>query len=1042
MLNIKTLHWRGYVKFLYAWVVECFPNLCRVATLHFHYLHRMKYWFIAGALLFSQVQAQVSTNDLTQYVNPFIGTGGHGHTFPGATLPFGMVQLSPDTRADGYNDWDGCGGYHYSDSIIYGFSHTHLSGTGVADYCDVLLMPTVGEIQMNSMSGNDPKTGYASAFSHQWEKASPGYYEVALKDDNIGVALTSTLRTGMHQYFYPATNQANVILDLRHRDKLLDGSYIEVISPTKVQGLRRSSSWASDQWIYFAIEFSQPFTLAGVQDSNMLIKTAGSGFKPIILSGNQLTSFFRFISDGKKPLLVKCALSPVSCAGAWNNMAVENPGWDFNAVKKQATETWNAALSKILVESPTDKQLSLSDPSNKLVIFYTALYHCMIAPNIYEDADGRYRSMRNQISITPDHTQYTVFSLWDTFRALHPLFTIIEPERTNDFINTFLKQYQDGGRLPVWELSANETNCMIGYHSVSVIADAAVKGYSGFDRSLALEAMMHSANTDLYGLKTYRNKGFLESNEEPESVSKTMEYAYDDWCIAQMSLLVPQPELHNESDGYHHPVYDEFINRGYGFLHMLNDEGFAQPRFNGGWYTPFDPFEVNFNYTEANSWQYSFFYPQYLPYFNTDAKRKVLEERLDKLFSAHPKTTGREQADITGLIGQYAHGNEPSHHIAYLYNYAGAPWKTEEKIREICTTFYKNAPDGLIGNEDCGQMSAWYVMSALGLYQVCPGDPEYTLTTPLFPQMIVNTGKPFVVKCEGDPAQMPYIEKVELGFSELNEPIVTHKHIMQGGGLFYTLSSKPNTSWGTRPVSTSPLPRLPEKAPILNAPAATFSSTMDIHIDHQEDQYIEYTINDGPIKKYSEPIHITENTVIKARAFNKETHQTSPQVTAHYSKIPDAYTVTYKTPYNSQYTAGGNTALIDGLKGSSDFRTGQWQGWWGDDMIVQLDLGSLKQIDTIGGEFLQDVRSWIWMPKELQIRVSIDGRTYTDLGSVKNTVPMDDYDSKLTQSMELIVPVQSIRYIQFTAKNAGTVPDWHPGKGGKSWIFSDEVWAK
>ena len=1016
-----------------------FPQAVQGIYIIILYLHRMKYRFITVAMLFSVGYAQVADQDLTKYVNPFIGTGGHGHTFPGATLPFGMVQLSPDTRPDGYNDWDGCGGYHYSDSIIYGFSHTHLSGTGVADYCDILLMPTVGNIQLNNISGTDPLSGYASAFSHNTEHAEPGYYEVVLADDNIPVALTGTLRTGMHQYSFPKTNQANVILDLRHRDKLLDGSYIEIVSPTKIQGLRRSSSWASDQWVYFAIEFSQPFTVAGVVDSATTLKTAGTGFRPLILSGDQLHGYFRFNTDGAHPLMVKCALSPVSCAGAWNNMATENPGWDFNAVRNNAKTAWNKELQKISIESPVDEARSLSDPDNKLVIFYTALYHCMIAPNIYEDVDGKYRTRKNQIGITPNHTQYTVFSLWDTYRALHPLFTIIEPQRTNDFINTFLQQYQDGGDLPVWELSANETNCMIGYHAVSVIADAAVKGYSGFDKSLAFEAMVHSANADRFGLKPYRLKGFIESTEEPESVSKTLEYAYDDWCIAQMSLLVSNKNINNDE---YNPTYDNFMNRGFGFIHLINENGFAQPRYNGGWYEPFDPFEVNFNYTEANSWQYSFAFPQYLPFINTLEKKKQLEQQLDNLFSAKAKTSGREQADITGLIGQYAHGNEPSHHIAYLYDYAGTPWKTQEKIHEICSKFYKNSPDGLIGNEDCGQMSAWYVMSALGIYQVCPGRPEYALTTPLFKKAVINNESPLIIQSNGDAEKNIYIHQVTLNGNNILVPIISHQQLMHGGTIAYTISSATNIAWGTENMYTAALPKLPNKAPVLSPSKSTFENSTTISILCGANETIEYSLNDGPLLTYTTPIKITENTVIKARAFNNTTNQSSPTVTGKYFLIPHNYNVTYQTAYNSQYTGGGNTALIDGLRGNIDYRVGQWQGWWGDDMRVTIDLGKIQTIDTLSAEFLQDVRSWIWMPQSLEVSISADGKHYTKLPTIQNTIPGDDYDSKITQVMQVVIPKELVRYIQVTATNHGPVPDWHPGKGGKSWIFCDEIWVK
>ena len=974
----------------------------------------------------------VQGQQLTTYVNPFIGTGGHGHTYPGATLPFGAVQLSPDTRPDGYNDWDGCSGYHYSDSILYGFSHTHLSGTGVADYCDVLLMPTLGEIQLNKITGTDTRTGYASRFSHDSEKASPGYYSVVLEDDSILAELTTTLRTGMHAYHFPTSREANIVLDLTHRDKLLDGSFIEIISPTKIQGLRRSSSWARDQWVYFVIEFSQPFVYAGLVNGDQHIQIPAVGFTSQILSGTALQSYFRFHTNGEKPVYVKCGISSVSCAGAWNNLKIENPEWDFNTIRKQADSIWEQALAKILIESPADDKRSLHNPDNKKVIFYTALYHCLLAPNVFEDTDGRYRTMDGRISSTPDHTQYTVFSLWDTFRALHPLFTIIEQERTLDFIKTFLQQYADGGRLPVWELSGNETECMIGYHSASVIADATIKGISGFNKQLALEAMMHSADTTLFGLVPYRNKGFIESNEEAESVSRTFEYAYDDWCIGTFAKTIgAQKEA------------QQFLTRGFNFLHLLNDAKFAQPRTNGGWYTPFDPFEVNFNYTEANSWQYSFFYPQYLPYLQSTDQQQLLEDRLDALFTAKDKTTGRDQADITGLIGQYAHGNEPSHHIAYLYNYAGTPWKTQEKVQEILTRFYKNTPDGLIGNEDCGQMSAWYVLSALGMYPVCPGTDQYALTTPVFKKVTIHSAHPLTITADTDALQFPYIQSVQLNGKTHTTSIITHAAIMQGGMLAYRLQQSPDKNWG---LSTGIRPdtavQFPEKAPIIQAPSATFTESSTLLIEGTAEQELEYALNGGSWQPYLGPITVDEKTTVQARARNISSRLYSNVVTGHFVRVPKQFQITYITHYNSQYTGGGNLALIDGLHGSTDFRTGQWQGWWGEDMIIEIDLGEEKRISEAGGEFLQDVRSWIWMPRSLVISTSLDGKNFTPTGTIIQTVDATQYDSKEIQSMSAQFTPVSARYVQLQAVHFGVVPDWHPGKGGKSWVFCDEVWVR
>ena len=621
------------------------------------------------------------------YVNPFVGTGGHGHTFPGATLPFGMVQLSPDTRIDG--SWDGCSGYHYSDSVVYGFSHTHLSGTGVSDYGDILLMPQTGKPSFNNKE-------YSSKFSHQNETASAGFYSVKM-DNGISVELTATKRVGFHKYTFPK-GKASVVLDLTHRDELTEGK-IDIINDSTVAVKRISKAWATNQHAYAYIVFSKSFQHEFNIDSTKIL--------------------FHF-DELNESLLTKVGLSFVSEKGAKNNLETELPHWDFERTKQDATAAWNKELSKIEVKDKDEE---------KLHTFYTALYHVMIHPNIATDVDGNYRGMDHQIHQAKDFDYYTVFSLWDTFRATHPLFTIIDKERTRDFIQSFLAMYQQGGRLPVWELCSNETDCMIGYHSVSVMADALAKGIDAFDIELAFEAMKKSATWNHLGLPEYEKHGFLSIDDEHESVSKTLEYAYDDWCIAQVAQY-----LGKESD------YQTYMYRSNAWRNLLDPEtNLMRPRKNGGWLSPFKPSEVNNHFTEANAWQYSFFVPQNINgMIAAMGGTEEFEKKLDELFSTSNQTTGRTQVDITGLIGQYAHGNEPSHHMAYLYNYVGKPEKTKQRVHQILSEFYTTQPDGLIGNEDCGQMSAWYVMSAMGLYSVTPGSAEYTLTEPFLDDFTVH----------------------------------------------------------------------------------------------------------------------------------------------------------------------------------------------------------------------------------------------------------------------------------------------------------------
>ena len=514
------------------------------------------------------------TGSPSEYVNPFLGTGGHGHTYPGASLPFGMIQLSPDTRLEG---WDGCSGYHNSDSVIFGFSHTHLSGTGCSDYGDVLIMPVKGNVELDNYS-------FRSGFDKASEKAVPGYYRVDLKKPGARAELTTTLRTGMHRYTFSDARDAGIVIDLKHRDIVLE-SRLKVTGKDELEGMRISQAWAARQVLYFVIRFSKPITAYHLRSGGKMPDNASEA------KGNDVKGLFRFGLQGNEPLQIKIGISAVSTAGARKNLESENPGWDFDQVSQQAMNAWNRELGKIKVEGGSKDQKT---------VFYTALYHAMLSPNLYMDVDGQYLGRDQKPHQAKDFDYYTVFSLWDTYRAEHPLLTIIDQKRSNDFINTFLRQFAEGGKLPVWELSANETGCMIGYHAVPVISDAYLKGIRGFDAALALAAMKHSAGMDELGLKYYKTMGYIPSDKEGESVSKTLEYAFDDWCIAQMAKV-----LGNDSD------YGTFIRRAQYYKNVFDaSTGFMRAKNNSSWFSPFDPAEVNFNYTEANAWQYSFYVPQ------------------------------------------------------------------------------------------------------------------------------------------------------------------------------------------------------------------------------------------------------------------------------------------------------------------------------------------------------------------------------------------------------------------------------------------------
>ncbi len=920
----------------------------------------------------SFITTLVLGQNFQQFVNPIIGTGGHGHTFPGATLPFGMVQLSPDTRIDG--SWDGCSGYHYSDAVIYGFSHTHLNGTGCSDFGDIMIMPTMGEPSFDNKI-------YSSKFSHQNEKATAGFYSVKLDKHNIDVRLTASTRVGFHEYTFNTAGQANVILDLNHRDKLLYGE-VKIIDNKTIEILRRSEAWAKDQYVYALIEFNVPMEVS---------KRNASSRRNGFMCGETLAcSFSKQVKKGEK-ILVKVSLSPTGFEGAKLNSS-EIKGWDFDKVKTEAEQKWNSELSKIEVTS---------DNNDKKIVFYTALYHTMMQPNIAQDVDGKYRGRDNKIHVADGFDYYSVFSLWDTFRAAHPLYTLIDKKRTSDFINTFLKQYEQGGRLPVWELASNETDCMIGYHSVSVMADAMAKGIKGFDYEKCFEAAKHSAMLGHLGLDAYKRQGFISMDDDSESVSKTLEYAYDDWCIAQMAQILNKME-----------DYNYFMKRSQSWKNVFDwNTGFMRPKKNGGWNKPFDPKEINNNFTEGNSWQYSFFVPQDIPgMIEAYGGAAKFEAKLDEMFNSESKTTGREQADVTGLIGQYAHGNEPSHHMAYLYNYVGKPEKTTEKVHYILNEFYKNTPDGLIGNEDCGQMSAWYVLSSMGIYDVTPGQPKWEINEPFLDAKVSIDG---------------------------NDPNYLHLHDSRSILPQFGKEDVVNSSY----QSIVPVP-------VIQAESKSFKDNLKIEIISQNPNYdLYYYIDDKPFQfvpsnlvKYTQSIEIAKTTKIIAAAKNGK--QGSAFVRATFYKKPNNYTINIKSKYNRQYTAGGDEGLIDGIFGTENWKKGDWQGYQSQDFEAVIDLQSEKNVSNFSATFLQDSRSWILMPTKVDYYSSLDNVNFTLIGTIENNLDPKFEENKI-QNFEYKSPKEiKAKYIKVIAYNFGKLPEWHQGFGGDAFIFIDEITIK
>ena len=790
-----------------------------------------------------------SSPDYTKFVDPLIGTDADGHTFPGAVLPWGMVQLSPDTRI---NEKDDCAGYHYADSSILGFSHTHYSGTGEGAGGDIMLMPTVGEVQCDAGKANDTKSGYRSTFSHDEEVASPGYYKVFLEDDQITAELTVTRRIGLHRYTFPETNQANIILDLTHgiHDKA-DSLYLKIVNDRKIVGFRSSvGGLRMYQKLYFAAEFSRPFTTFGIAVDGVLGRERKAG-------GRDLKAWFRFSARGNATVLVKVAISKVSVDGALKNLS-ELSGWDFDAVRERAREAWNRELQKIQVDGGTEAQRR---------IFYTALYHACIHPSLDMDRDRRYRSTNNNIYTAADFEDYTNFSLWDTFRGLHPLQTIISRGKTRDFLRTFVERYVHSGSLPMMEFSGNEVPSMIGYHSLSVIADAWTKGIRDFDVHTALAGMKSLSNLPWEKIKLYKTFGYVPCNYVVQSVSRTLEYSYEDWCLAQVAKDFDRAD------------YQYYSNCGNFYQNLFcAEKGFMTPRDSGRrWLQDFDPQEFSKHFTQGNAWQYTLFVPQDIQgLIRLMGGDKKFEDYLDAYFTAD--IPGR-----VGWIGQYRHGNEPSHHVAYLYNYAGAPWKTQQRVREILDTQYANRPDGLAGNDDAGQMSAWYVLSAMGFYSVTPGMDYYVIGSPLFDRVVIRleNGKSFEIMAKNNGPDRPYIQSATLNGMTFSKSFLRHADIMAGGKMVFEMGRQPNRRWGAdeadRPTSlefnSAPMPQI-SVAGLTIQPDGSVSfqdrCTVAILCDDPEAE-IFYTTDgrepDRTSNLYKGKLEIMETATLKARAF-------------------------------------------------------------------------------------------------------------------------------------------------------------------------------
>lgn len=968
---------------------------------------------------------------LHRQVDPFIGTGGHGHTYPGATVPFGMVQLSPDTRLEG---WDGCGGYHITDDEVYGFSHTHLQGTGVSDYGDVLLMPTVGPMG----TGNVWRERYRDRFVEGSQEAHAGYYRCSLERSGVEVELTASDRVGFHRWTLAERDTMQLIVDLAHRDELINYGMYPLDDSTLV-GQRVSDNWAKEQHVYFAMRFNRPFewldqlaeletvTVDGVLEQEL-------SFVPI----------FALVFKDVESVQARVALSFVDIAGAVGNLDAEAPtASGFDGARERAEQRWEEALGRIRIEERD---------AGERTVFYTALYHSLTVPNLATDVDGRYRGTDLAVHTAPeDAPRHTVFSLWDTFRATHPLLNVLEPERTQVFIRNFIGMHEEGGKLPMWELASNYTGCMIGYHAVPVIADAWAKGLRDFDADAALEAMVAVATSDDLAKPVWDSLGYLPLEKESESVSKTLEYAFDDACIAGMASSMGRMD-----------VAERFGLRAQGWRNLFNPaSGFIQPRYGASWREAFDPTEVTFEYTEANGWQYNFFVPHDVSgHMDLLGGPEGYTAMLDSMFNGSSRLSGRHQSDITGLIGQYAHGNEPSHHMAYLPAFAGHPERTQSLVDSICDALYTAEPDGLSGNEDCGQMSSWYVWSAVGLYPVTPGSDRYVFGTPRFDRVTwsLPNGRSLEIVANRSSEDAVYIHGLQMDGVEVDRSWVTHGELMAGGRWTFDLRDLPvddggfgkrSESWPIEDWTLGDDVFVP--APFIDAPRSYSGDSIAVAVGCSDDGaeiWVRILEDDaspgltGDLERNGFTrctgrlmVHGTQTVQVTARRGENR----SAVVSSRIARVNPDYKVSIKFPYANQYAAGGDRALIDGVRGEgADFRTGDWQGYHGKGAVVTVDLGAVHRVREMSIGVLQDVKSWIWAPNIVLCRTSLDSLDFDLYGSEAPDMDPLDYTPQ-TQRIHFKGD-RKARYlqVQLSQFNGGKIPEWHPGRWNPTWVFADE----
>lgn len=1005
---------------------------------------RIKIGFVCLLAMIALLSCNKELKHPIDYVDPMIGTDGAGHTFPGATLPFGMVQLSP---SNDFKAWDWCSGYHYSDSILKGFAHTLISGAGLAALGDILLMPTTGKVQLNPGTDENPDSGYRSRFSHNQEVASPGYYSVLLHDYDVKVELTTTERVGVHRYTSVKGGLLNVIIDPTHHimEKVIQ-TEVEYLSETEMQGYKKSEGEGGERTVYFYARFSKPFTNYGIARNEDINNEAKK------LKGGNIKGFAQISLLPEEQLEVKVALSFVSYKGAKANYEAEGADKSFDDIYAKAVQKWTSQLNKIQV-----KGKSIEDKRT----FYTAIYHSAISPNLISDVDGKYwlegKVYQSEIP------QYSNFSTWDTYRALNPLLTIVDQQNTADFVNSLASRHADAGvGLPVWECMGHDNVCMIGYNAVSPMVDAVLKDIKGIDnekvyqavRAAAMSLDKHSPNYDNNGMEEYIQLGYVPA-ELNCAVSKTTEQNYYDWCISQLASKMNMPD-----------DAALFAQRSVGYINLYRpDKKFLYSKYlTGEWremdLTVWD--DLIGNYVSGNMWGYSAYVPHDVNgLMNLMGGKQTFAEWLDAIFTDTTQIAGDTHVDISGFIGKYGHGDEPSQHMPYLYNYAGQPWKTQQYVRQVINNFYKDTPDGLINNDDLGQMSAWFVFSAMGFYPVCPGDLKYIIGSPLFEETTVNleNGKQFFIKAHNHPGKNKFVQSVTLNGKPFTKTFITHEQIMQGGEIVFEMGSKPNKSYGASnedmPVSSVQIKKtnnvLPEITfkPFDKDDSEVFEGSRQIElVCNTPNADIFYTLNGHTptkrSKRYNQKISIDKASTLKAIAYADGlkpsfVYQRNYYAGRAFNELTEGYPKLMLENKPEKFGNSDGSMLFDQKIGTAQFNDSRWTGFNGNDMVATIDFGKDITINNVSLGFLSNTGVWIFPPSAISIYVSDDNINFKKVSYASLKFAQKKLEKPFLQRPEFSMKNTKARYVKVIAENYGVIPSWHAASGHRGFMFIDEI---